>query len=103
MSPFSSIASLKAGRLTSNCLEQPEGQIRFIVGREVNFSREAVKIFNGLGRNMIEIHYVTDCMEEREKQGCTGGDFMELDMRVQGDVLLDRELFQFCYQISVRK
>ena len=40
-------------------------------------------------------------MKHREEQGSAGHDFVEDDIRVQGDVLVESPLLHLCDQVSV--
>lgn len=53
-----------------------------------------------LGRNVVEVDDVTDGMQDREETSCASDDLVELDVRVQGDVLLNRELLELCQGVA---
>lgn len=85
--------------LTRHRLEQPKRNIGLIVRSEVNFSRQTSQIIQRLCRNMIEIDQMSNCVDQREKQCGASDDFMELNMRIQWNILLNREFLQFRQKI----
>lgn len=50
---------------------------------------------------MIEVHNMSHGVQHREEERRTGGNLVELYMRVQGDVLLYRKLFELRNEVSV--
>lgn len=55
---------------------------------------ETLQIFDGLRGHVVEVNDVANGVQQREEQRRAGSDLVELDVGVQRDVLLDRELFQ---------
>lgn len=87
-------------RCASHGLEEPEGNVRLVVGGKVHFPRETAQILVGLSGHVIEVDNVSDRVENREEQRRAGGDLVELNVRVQRNVLLYGELLQFRDEIS---
>lgn len=48
---------------------------------------------------MIEIHQMSDGVDQREEQAGAGDNFVKLNVRVERNVLLDWELLQFSQEI----
>lgn len=79
---------------TCNGLEEPERDGGPLVAGEPDLAGEAAQVDQGLGRDVVEVDDVADRVEDREEARRAGDDLVELDVRVEGDVLLGRELLE---------
>ena len=79
---------------TCNGLEEPEGYGGPGVAREPDLAGETAQVDQRLRRHVVEVDDVADAVQHREKARCARHDLVELDVRVQRYVLLDREFFQ---------
>lgn len=90
-------------RRASHSLEEPEGDVRLVVGGEVHFPRQTAQILVRLRGHVVEVDNVSDRVQHREEQRRAGGDLVELNVRVQGNVLLYGELLQLRDEVSAIK
>jgi len=65
----------------------------------VHLPGETSEVFNRLRADVVKVDNVTNGMDHREEQSGACNDFMELDVRVQWNVLLDGELLEFGQQV----
>ena len=52
-----------------------------------------------LSRNVIEVDQVSHCVQDGEKEGGAGANLVELNVGVQGDVLVQRHLLHPRHQV----
>lgn len=73
-------------------LEEPEGDVRLVVRGEVHLPGQAAQVLVRLCRHMVEVNDVAHGVQHGEEERRAGCNLVELNMRVQGNVLLDGEL-----------
>lgn len=66
----------------------------------MHLAREAAQVLDGLRGHVVEVDDVAHRVQQREEERCARHDLVELDVRVQRDVLLDGELLQLGQQIA---
>ena len=75
---------------TSECTEEPVPDSRPGITLERHLGEQAAQVIEALGRHVVEVHQMADRVQHREEQRRAGHDLMELDVRVDRQVLLDR-------------
>ncbi len=80
-------------------LEEPVDDRGSGVGGEEHFLGHTAEVVDRLSGNVVEVDNVTNGVEEGEEEGRAGHDLMELDVGVEGDVLLDWKVLQLRQEV----
>ena len=56
-------------------------------------------MINRLSGNVVKVDNMTDGMKKAEEESCTGNNFVELDVGIEGNVLLDGVILKFGQQV----
>jgi len=86
-------------RRTSDGFEEPKRYAWLVVGREVDFGRKTVEVFQRLRGHMVEVDDVADRVYDGEEEGRARDHLVERYVRVQRYVLLYGKVLQLGQQV----
>ena len=78
------------GPRTCEGTEEPVPDARPGITLERHLRQKTSQVVQTLRRHVVEVHQVPDSVQHREEQRRAGDDLVELDVRVDRQVLLDR-------------
>jgi len=80
---------------SSDGSEEPVVDVGLAVRGEIEFGAQAVQVLHRLRADVVEVDQVADGVADGEEERRQGANLVELQVRVQGDVLVQRVLLHF--------